>query len=474
MNHELDVQCVRIAQKLKAAASADPTFAVFGSGSHKYAIGPTVSEAEIRAFETEHGIELPAHYRAFLKHVGNGAPGGGGRAAAGPFYGIYPLGSGIDAFVFGQGGHLGMRPFVRPDMPQSEWEEAAKPLDADDIPDDEYTRGQSRLFGGLLPIGHQGCQSYHALVLQGPDAGKVVNIDTDRYLPVFCFEANFLDWYERWLDEIISGIAQKDGPNWFGYTMGGDDAHLLAVFNATDQKARKLAALEGFGKLRSISAKSADEIAGIAGGDDPEFRRKAVLILTEFVYPQVFRFLQGLLNGSEDDQLAACQAIHWYAKTHAAEWVEQVGPIAATTNSIELFRFASYVLESSGRDCTAYLVPATSHADEAIRGAAIYAIGKGEQNSKTIDAILRGLSDDSPKVVHAALQAHKKAFDDRFIAAYAAIARRFEVDEHYIHANLGHHLKAIGYDSIPGFVAAFERGKVRRPSFLSRLFGGKS
>jgi len=473
MNHELDAQCARIARKLKAAASADPTFAVFGSSSHKYAIGPAISEAEIRAFEIEHGIELPAHYRAFLKHVGNGTPGGEGRAAAGPFYGIYPLGSGIDAFVFGQGGHLGMPPFVRPDMPQSEWEEVAKPVDTDDIPDDEYARGQSRLFGGLLPIGHQGCQSYHALVLQGPNAGKVVNIDTERYLPVFCFEANFLDWYERWVDEIISGIALKDGPNWFGYTMGGDDAHLLKVFNAADKKSEKLAALGGFGKLTSISAKSADEIAGLAVSDDPEIRGKAVLILAEFAYPQARRPLEELLAGSEAEQLTACQALHRFAKDYAADWVDRVGPIAAKTDNIELFRFASYVLGASGRDCTGYLVPAASHPDEAIRGQAIYAIGKGAQNSDTTDAILKGLSDESPRVVHTALQAHKTAFDDRFIAAYAAIARRFEVDEHYIHANLGHHLKAIGYDSIPAFVTAFERGKVRR-GFWSRLFGGKS
>lgn len=473
MKPEIDAQCARIVGKLKTAAAADPTFAVFGAKNHRYAIGPIISEAQVRAFEIEHGVDLPEHYRAFLMQVGNGAPGGGDRAAAGPFYGIYPLGSGIDAFVFGRGGHLGMLPFVRPDMPQSEWEEVAKPVDADDISDDEYALSQSRLFGGLLPIGHQGCQSYHALVLQGPAAGRVVNVDTDGYLPVFCFEANFLDWYERWLDEIISGILLKDGPNWFGYTMGGDDAHLLKVFNAAENKSEKLAALDGFGKLRSISAKSADEVARIATSDDPELRRKAVLILTEFAYPQARRPLRDLLEGNEADQLTACQALHWYAKGYAVDWVDKVGPIAEKTSNIELFRFASYVLEASGRDCTGYLAPAASHPDEAIRGAAIHAIGKGVQSSDTIDAILRGLTDESPKVVHTALQAHKKPFDDRFLQAYASIARRYEVDEHYILTNLQHRLKAVGYGSIREFIADFDAGKVPRRSFWSRLFWRK-
>ncbi|WP_443750227.1 HEAT repeat domain-containing protein [Asticcacaulis solisilvae] len=474
MTPDIDAQCIRIVRKLKAAAAADRTFAVFGAESHRYAIGPKVSEAQIRAFETEHGIDLPAHYRAFLTQVGNGTPDRNGRSAAGPFYGIYPFGAKIDAFVYKQNGHLRAQPFVNPDMPQSEWDEAAKPLDADDISDDDYAEGNRRLFGGLLPIGHQGCQSYHALVLQGPNAGRVVNVDVDRYLPQFCFEANFLDWYERWLDEIISGIATKDGPNWFGYSMGGDDEHLLTVFNSTDKRSEKSAALDGFGKLTSISAKSVDEMVRIAASDDPDFRRKAFLILAEFAYPQAHRFLHDHLEGDEGQQLTACQAIHWYAKDHAAEWVDRVGPIAESTSNVELFRFASYVLEASGRDCSRYLVPAASHPNEDIRGAALYAIGKSVQAPDAIDALLRGLSDESPKVVHAALQAHKKALDDRFIAAYASIARRFKIDEHYIHANLGHHLKAIGYDSIPAFVADFEAGKVPRRSFWSRLLGRKS
>jgi len=465
MNREIEAQCVRIVHKLKAAAAADPTFAVFGASSHRYAIGPTVSEAQVRAFETEQGINLPEHYSAFVMHVGNGAPSAEGGSyhgsAAGPYYGIFPLGLGVDAFIQGEGGYLAAPPFVRPDMPQSEWEEAAKSLDDEDRSQEDYDEGCRRLFGGLLPVGTQGCQSYHALVLQGPYAGRVVNVDAERSPPVFGFEANFLDWYERWLDEITSGVLLKDGPYWFGYTMGGDDEQLLKVFNAAEIKAERLAALGGFRKLRSISAKSADEIAGIAAGDDPDLRREAISILTEFAYAQACAPLQGLLSGSEEDQLTACSAIHWFAKEHAADWVDLVGPLSTKTSNIELFRFATYVLEASGQDCSRYLVPAASHADEAIRWQAIYTIGKAAQNSQTIAAILKGLADESPRVVHAALQAHRKAFDDRFIAAYASIARRYEVDENYIHVNLKHHLKAIGYDSIPAFVAAFEQGKVR-------------
>ena len=473
MNLNIDAQCDRIVQKLKAAAAADPAFAVFGANRHRYVIGPSVSEAQVRAFETAHGIALPEPYAAFLRRIGNGSTEDGSYygSAAGPFYGIYPLGFGLDDFLEYKDGCLATLPFVRPDMPASEWQEATRLFDDENVSDDDFDEACRRLYGGLLPIGSQGCQSYHALVLQGPYAGRIVNIDTERSPPVFAFEANFLDWYERWLDEILSGILLKDGPNWFAYTMGGDDAHLLKVFNTADQTSEKLAALGGFRKLRSISAKSADEVAKIAASDDPELRRDAVLILAEFAYAQARAPLHDLLNGPEADQLTACSAIHWFAKDHAVDWVDRVGPICARTGDIELFRHASYILQSSGRDCSAYLVPAASHPDEAIRAQAIYALGKGVQTSQAIDAILTALTDVSPKVVHTALQAHQKAFDDRFIAAYAAIARRFEVDENYIQVNLRHRLKAIGYDAIPAFLAAFDRGKVRTGGFWSRLLG---
>ena len=474
MTPDIDAQCARIVEKLKAAAAADPTFAVFGSNSHKYRIGPTVSEAKIRAFESEHGIALPIHYRAFLQQVGNGAPGSDDRPSAGPFYGIYPLGFGINDFLDDHAGHLRKIPFVRPDMRQDEWDEVTKRPSGDEVSDDDYALIAEHIWGGLLPIGHQGCQSYHVLVLHGPHTGRVVNIDTELYMPLFSFEDNFLDWYERWLDEILSGILLTKGPNWFGYTMGGDDRHLLNVFNATSDKDEKLAALKGFGKLISISPESVDALCGIAACEDPELRRKAVIMLVKFAYPQARDALEDLLKGSEEDQSEACLAIYTLARDHADAWVDVVGPIAATTDNVELFRSAGYVLQSSGKDCSAYLVPAASHPNEAIRGQALYSIGQGVQSSGTIDAILKGLHDESAKVVHAALQAHKTPFDDRFLAAYASIAARYPVEEYYVLANLSHRLKTIGYTSTPKFVADFKAGRVGRKSFWSRIFGGRS
>src|SRR6185503_8101468 len=70
--------------KLARLRAADPKYKLFGAETHKYRLGPTVSERELTEFESRHGISLPEDYREFLRTAGNGG--------AGPFYGVFPLG----------------------------------------------------------------------------------------------------------------------------------------------------------------------------------------------------------------------------------------------------------------------------------------------------------------------------------------------------------------------------------------------
>lgn len=64
-------------------------------------LGPVLSEAEISAFETAHGVLLPEAYRLFLKHLGSG---GGGP----PEYGLAALGT-APAYAGGPGEHYWTR-----------------------------------------------------------------------------------------------------------------------------------------------------------------------------------------------------------------------------------------------------------------------------------------------------------------------------------------------------------------------------
>ncbi len=58
-------------------------------GSHEYTLNPPQTEAQVRAFETKHGVVLPSDYRDFLIHLGNGG--------VGPPYGVFKLGETDDS-----------------------------------------------------------------------------------------------------------------------------------------------------------------------------------------------------------------------------------------------------------------------------------------------------------------------------------------------------------------------------------------
>ena len=89
--------------------------------------------------------------------------------------------------------------------------------DDEEMSDEEFDKEMGNIFSGILPIGSQGCTYLHGIILNGKHKGKVVNLDISRQKPKFTYENNFLDWYERWLDEVISEELLKDGPSWFGY-----------------------------------------------------------------------------------------------------------------------------------------------------------------------------------------------------------------------------------------------------------------
>ncbi|WP_328876051.1 SMI1/KNR4 family protein [Streptomyces sp. NBC_00287] len=140
-------------------------------------------EAEIRAFEATHGIDLPAEYRSFVAQVGDGP--------AGPGYGLMPLAV--------------PRTKAREEWAvDDEWEEdrlsgrlaepfvLTEPLPSPiDAPGDELTRG-------TLMLAEEGCGIYIRLILNGPRAGEVWRMDPDwgGFVQV---SPGFRTWYTEWL-----------------------------------------------------------------------------------------------------------------------------------------------------------------------------------------------------------------------------------------------------------------------------------
>jgi len=157
------------------------------------------------------------------------------------------------------------------------------------------------------------------LIISGENAGRVVNLDMELHKPRVCYEDNFLDWYERCLDESISGILLADGPSWFGYTKGGGDGHLLVVFSDSSVDLAKLEPLNGLATLLSIRDESKEKLLGISSGDFPVAKRQR---LAEFSYERAVSELEALIDGDNIDCTVCCQCIFWYAKHRSCDWIE--------------------------------------------------------------------------------------------------------------------------------------------------------
>ncbi|MFE7315976.1 SMI1/KNR4 family protein [Streptomyces sp. NPDC057555] len=169
--------------RIRQMAAADPGRERFGADTHRYALAPALPEAEIRAFENAHGVELPAEYRSFVAQVGDGP--------AGPAHGLMPLTA--------PRAEAGEEWAV-----DDEWAEDRLPGRlAEPFPLTAPRPGRigapaDALTRGTLMLAEGGCGMYVRLVLNGPRAGEIWQIDVDwaGFVPV---SPGFRAWYTDWL-----------------------------------------------------------------------------------------------------------------------------------------------------------------------------------------------------------------------------------------------------------------------------------
>jgi HEAT repeat protein len=165
----------------------------FGSEAHGFRLDPPLAEAEVAEFEAEHGVAVPPACRRFLTELGGGG--------AGPYCGVFPL----------AGGWLGGGAGPRADAPAPDTD-----TDADADADDP---------GDLLLIADRGCTYAVAMAVSGPHYGRIAHVEIDELSHEFLRDADFLAWYERWLDEMLWGFNTDD----FGYGLPGTAADMLRV-----------------------------------------------------------------------------------------------------------------------------------------------------------------------------------------------------------------------------------------------------
>ena len=449
-------QLQRIQQKLAQAKAADKDLEVFGASSHKYHLNPPVSEAEVLAFEEKYGISLPEDYRAFVQTIGD-INAQKLETMAGPYYGLSAFGTQVDDLLY-EGSEIYLKApcALSPDMTKEEWEALSDPLlmseeDDEDFEEDEeegyvievednYIEECGKVFGGLLPLGSQGCTYYHALVLNGKYAGRVVNVDLDLAQPKFAFEINFLDWYERYLDEVISGQLLDDRPTWFGYHRGEAAEVLLNEYQHTTDRKTQTNCLDGvYHKRPPLSEKVLDRIEALIAlnNEDKDFLIK---ILTLSSYERAKPYLQDLVTKKPKKVF---QYIWWFAKDHCADWVPAVKEHLPTITDEETFNFATYLLTET-KDFEEDILPFTDNANPQIRSTAYYTLGKSQKKEQYLDTFIKGLQETDNGVICTVIQAIAGMKDERLLPYYKAIAKRFPEEKDYILSNLERRLASFG------------------------------
>ena len=172
--------------RIRELAARDPDRSRFGADTHRYQLSPALPEAEVRAFEAVHGIDLPAEYRSFVTEVGDGP--------AGPGHGLMPLAA---PRRLGAGEEWEW-------AVDDEWEEDRLPGRlSGPFPLAEPLPGRigpsaRELTPGTLMLADEGCGIYVRLILNGPRRGEVWRLDPDwgGFAPV---SPDFRTWYAEWL-----------------------------------------------------------------------------------------------------------------------------------------------------------------------------------------------------------------------------------------------------------------------------------
>lgn len=414
-DYQLQIQ--RIKDKLAEAKIADIDFKVFGADAHRYELNPPISLKEVEKFERLHKVSIPIAYKLFVTQVGNGGRSYNG-SGAGPFYGLYAFG---EHFAISYDTYETMQiqspTKVYPEMTKAEWQAEVDYIDTAGTDDVEFEKREAALWGGIFVIGTQGCTFHHALLLNGPHMGRVVNIDDgDRQLPQFSFESDFLDWYERWLDDVIEGNLSERNSGSFGYQMGGQQEDLLTLYMKTPDRAIKQHALEGllFKKKLSLSILSQLEQRFDEQPQEIQSTLTEVLLANDYVLavPYLNKLFKSNIN-------RAVKLIHWYAKEHKKEWVPLVKESLHNGMDEEAFRFASYILQEDPRLDFEVLKPFVHHENPAIRSQVFYTfsflkdksnyeqeflIGLDETNKSEIITVLQSLGDFKTKAILKKLQ----------------------------------------------------------------------
>ncbi|MFW9994216.1 MAG: HEAT repeat domain-containing protein [Candidatus Odinarchaeota archaeon] len=398
----MDDQIRRILAKLEKARKKE--LKCFGSEHHGFRLNPPLSDGEITEFEQKHRISLPSDYREFLLRAGNGG--------AGPYYGISPLSEWYTWF------ELEEEDFVEsPDLSPKEalqmyyenFLSADSPLVYEELIADDWRKKLPADWiecgYGSIHLCNQGCTYSARLIVTGKSKGRVVYFDVDNpvsNLPYFIKDENFLDWYERWLDNVIA----KKKTFWFGmdnpdyremnkdtvkgHPEGKELEYVVHPSLLQTKKKDTLIERLPFLKLRRLSKMVLD-----INNTSVKDRRNAAYELGKTKKRKAIPILIKAL--ADPDRYVRVYAIQSLGDLGAKEAVPAlIAILEETEDDLTLTNVISVFSIIGDRSAIPALVRATSHQDDFARYDAARVLGElGEKDDKEVLAALLKLVNDS-------------------------------------------------------------------------------
>jgi hypothetical protein len=156
----------------------DPQLRVFGRERRGYRFNDRLSIATVRAFETQHGVELPADYREFVTEVGDGG--------AGPHYGVESLAEASEYSTLS-------KPFP--------WTSETK------LTDEDLEVWEAN--PGVLILAERGCAYTDFMVVNGDAPYRIWSDFIAADGPLTPSHESFTTWYVAWATRCIATIKRE-------------------------------------------------------------------------------------------------------------------------------------------------------------------------------------------------------------------------------------------------------------------------
>ncbi|GGO03819.1 HEAT repeat domain-containing protein [Saccharibacillus kuerlensis] len=385
---QLERQLERIVWKLKMAARRDEALKEFGASRHQYRMNEPLGSQEIAVFEKKYGVSLPEPFSEFIQQIGNGG--------AGPYYGIAELDFDQPTEFLNHDCRL------FPEMTQQQWGEMTAFLDNSTLGAAQKESIEAELYGGLLRIGEMGWTFEMMLVMTGDYRGRIVYIDRSFQIPFFTYEANFLEWYERWLDEVIG----RYDTGWFAMDRAEDDVMLNDLYLSNLEEKVKVSAIQGMHKLPKLKGDTLDFLLEQCTDASAAVRMAALEVLTQKDYAAADIFLKrALKSGLAEERLNAARQIDIHGEVGGGKHTFLLERLLPQEEDHRVLCQITRILEQGTVNPLPTLVPFFSHTDPKMRREAIFHAGQLPGHEAYASAFGRALEDEDEMVRRTAVGA---------------------------------------------------------------------